>query len=158
MIDAYQRAVALGRRLGIANPEKQINRGCERVPLERWILRALRLHGATEPESHRYPPPAIAGTVRIVPLTNSAELLREGDAMANCLFTYDEGCRDGDFSAYRVLAPERATLLVRRGALEIEALRAWGNGEPSEATYLAVAEWLAAAQPSAVSVDDPESS
>jgi hypothetical protein len=150
MVDMYVRTVALGRRLGIANPDKQVNRGCVGLPFVRWRKRALSARGSHDPEAQRFPPPAIAGTETIIPLLNSGELCREGAEMRNCLFTYDEQCREGVFTAYRVLAPERATLVVYRDSLELEELRAWKNAEASEETRRAVGEWIAAAAAAAV--------
>lgn len=158
MVDVYLRTVALGRRLGIANPEKQVNRGCVGLPFVRWRKRALSVRGSLDPEAHRFPPPAIVGTEDIIPLLNSGELCREGEEMRNCLFTYDEQCREGIFSAYRVLAPERATLVVYRDSLELEELRAWKNGEASVETRHAVFEWIAAAAAEKVRELDPDAS
>jgi hypothetical protein len=144
-VDLFLRTIALGHRLGIPNPEKQLHRGCTGVPFDRWRERALCAEGALDPEVHRYPSPAIAGTDTIVAIRNSAELCREGRERRNCLLTYDDACLEGAFSAYRVLAPERATLVVNRHPLEIEDLRGWRNVEVSRATRDGVEDWIIAA-------------
>jgi hypothetical protein len=115
------------------------------MPFVRWRKRALSVRGSRDPEAHGFPPPAIAGTDTIIPLLNSGELCREGAEMRNCLFTYDEQCREGIFTAYRVLAPERATLVLYRHPREIEDLRGWRNAEVSAETRNAVEDWIIAA-------------
>ena len=94
----------------------------------------------------RFPPPPIAGTDFIVPLTQPGQLLEEGRLQHNCVGNYGERVAAGKVFIYRVLKPERATLSLRpaaHGEWEIEQLLRARNKPVSLATAQAVQLWVA---------------
>lgn len=64
------------------------------------------------PES--LPPPPFAGTPNIVPLEKPADVIEEGREMEHCCSSYLGRCAEGYSYLYRVSAPVRATLELRR--------------------------------------------
>ena len=63
-----------------------------------------------------YPSPPVPGTKDIIPLTSAAQLEDEGWAQGNCVATYLWRVLAGSTYIYQVMAPERATLAIVRGA------------------------------------------
>lgn len=92
--------------------------------------------------------PPVPGNADIIPLTNYAMLCEESRQQHNCAASYYDEIAAGRSFLYRVLAPERCTLeLAPRGRRwAVAQLRTAFNGAPCEATVLAVARWLDAAQ------------
>jgi hypothetical protein len=89
--------------------------------------------------------------LRAEPLSAWDQLFAEGRENKHCILTY--GARiagsGGWLYAYRILAPERATLLIRRVAgtsdsYAIDQLKGPHNREVSDKTARAIAAWLAA--------------
>ena len=105
----------------------------------------LNREGVSRWDNLQFPPPPLPGTDDIVPLLSPEALLAEGREQANCVASY--GCRvarGGQF-IYRVLAPERATLLVVRGrdGWQVGELAGPGNEPVAAVTRRAVERWLA---------------
>ncbi|UZE94445.1 PcfJ domain-containing protein [Alkalimarinus alittae] len=94
-----------------------------------------------------YSEPPIAGTPHIIPITNNHDLHREGKAQHHCIASYHARIFRGEYYAYKVLEPERATLglkLVcgrsysidqvhlkynkRVSGVTLESIKAWFNG------------------------------
>lgn len=97
------------------------------------------------PVSCANPPPGL----RIEPLTSIDDLNKEAAEQHNCLMIYGPGIATGCSYAYRVLAPERASVLVLRdadGYWAIADIKATGNGPVSKKTRFLVAECFARAQ------------
>jgi hypothetical protein len=95
------------------------------------------------------PPPPIEGTADIVPLRSGEELRNEGIMQHNCVGGFTGGVRAGHTFIYKVLAPERATLSIVKGAggeWIVSQLNAACNKPVKESTHLAVEEWLRAPQ------------
>jgi len=57
-------------------------------------------------------PPIKSSKVDIQALTSVRSLWREGDAMGNCVMTYAKPILSGTHYAYKILSPERATILL----------------------------------------------
>jgi len=57
-------------------------------------------------------PPIKSSKVDIQALTSVRSLWREGDAMGNCVVTYAKPILSGTHYAYKILSPERATILL----------------------------------------------
>ncbi len=94
-----------------------------------------------------FPPPPFPGDEVFVPIRDPRELKLEGRFMRHCVNTYLRKVEVGAVCVYKVLAPERATLGLRRvSALhwEILDLKCVCNQRPSAATVAAVNTWLAA--------------
>jgi hypothetical protein len=98
------------------------------------------------PRPQSFPPPPIPGTEEIVPLSSESALRAEGKAQHNCIGSYVSKVRRGGIYIYKVLAPERATLSIFRGADgcwhrgEIGLLK--NRGRASTETRAAVDQWL----------------
>lgn len=144
-IDLQRRTAALGRRAGIVNPAGQIARvGLGRLQrlFESWTLRAYRRSGEPDPEALRFPAPPLPGTRSIVPIAHLAMLLDEGDEMRHCIARYEEHLLSGRLVAYRVLGPERATLLIDVASLEILELSGRRNAAIGDEARGMILDWL----------------
>lgn len=92
-----------------------------------------------------FPSPPIPGTDSIVPITSAADLKLEGKEMGHCIASYATSIKKGAAYAYRVLAPERATLLLSRGAdgrWQRSEFRRRFNARPGKIAASLVTEWL----------------
>ena len=95
------------------------------------------------------PPPPLPGTDQIQPLTTRAQLRSEGARQSNCVAGYWRRVRAGTHYIYRVVAPERCTLSIKKGRdgrwyrveLEISS-----NRPASLETCELVDRWLEASQ------------
>jgi hypothetical protein len=93
---------------------------------------------------YHFPGPPLPGTEQIVPLCEPRALLDEGRTMHHCAASYAPDVAAGGAYFYRVLAPERATLLLRREGSQ------WGVGEisgpcnqrVSAETLCRIGDWL----------------
>ena len=94
------------------------------------------------PEGFANPP--VPGTPTIVPITTPAMLAEEGRLQNNCAADYLTRAARGTLAFYRVLAPQRCTLSLRkrRGRWEVDQLKAACNAAPSAAAVQAVGRWL----------------
>ncbi|MFO1076388.1 MAG: hypothetical protein U1E73_01525 [Planctomycetota bacterium] len=93
----------------------------------------------------RFPRPPLRGNADIVALTSPQDLAVEGVQQRNCVASYAPAVARGDTFVYRVLAPERATLALRRspaGHWYRSELRASCNRPVSPSTSLVVDAWL----------------
>lgn len=92
-----------------------------------------------------FPPPPLAGTDTIVPITTVEELEEEGRSQRHCVPGYAGAIVAGSVYVYRVLAPQRATLEIRLagGRPKLGQLKLAGNAKPSRATVKAVERWFA---------------
>jgi hypothetical protein len=65
-----------------------------------------------------FPRPPLEGIdsskLKIEPLKSVRALFREGKEMGNCITTYARSILDGNHFAYKMLHPERATILLRK--------------------------------------------
>jgi len=88
--------------------------------------------------------PPVPGTPTIVPITTPAMLVEEGRLQKNCAADYMSQAALGTLAFYRVLAPQRCTLSIRkrRGRWEIDQLKAACNAQPSIGAVQAVSMWL----------------
>lgn len=92
-----------------------------------------------------FPPPPIPGTADIQPLTSPLDLAQEGRDQHHCVSLYGDLVRDGKHFAYRVLAPERCTLMIRKmpgSRWTISEVRAACNASVKCMTLLRLHEWL----------------
>jgi hypothetical protein len=68
--------------------------------------------GSATGASNCFPSPPLADSKNIVAITSAAELLAESKALQHDLITFAEGICAGNYYAYKILKPERATLLL----------------------------------------------
>ena len=96
-----------------------------------------------------YPSPPVPGTKDIIPLTSAGELHAEGKDLGHCVATYEWQVRLGSTYIYRIMAPERATLSIVRGAdgrWYRAELKGPGNRKVKPATERMVDLWLEGAR------------
>jgi|GEM_PF-5215726 len=85
--------------------------------------------------NHILPTPHWEGTADIIPMTSTWEVHYESDVMKHCIAGHIESLRERKHSAYRVLYPERCTLMLRNTfPPQIEDIRLWDDRFPSAET------------------------
>lgn len=91
----------------------------------------------------RLPQPPIPGTCDIVPLSTGFDLLEESREMEHCVADLHASVTAGEYYFYRVRAPERATLSLRRcsGGWEMGELLGRRNAPVAGETRRAVYAW-----------------
>lgn len=91
------------------------------------------------------PPPPFPGTRSIVPLTSAKQMREESEEQQHCVKAYTDHVLRGGLYIYKILAPERATLAIKKGANGWckSELKAAYNRRVSQATVRAVDIWLA---------------
>lgn len=92
-----------------------------------------------------YCEPPIEGTSRIIPITNNHELHKEGKTQHHCIASYHARIFRGEYYAYKVLGPERATLglkLIKGSGYSIDQLHLKYNKQVSVATLESVKAWF----------------
>lgn len=92
-----------------------------------------------------YPDPPVPGTRDIIPLTSAEQLHIEGAEQCNCVAFYEWRVLQGGTYIYRVMAPERATLAIVRGAdgcWHRSEIKAKSNRKVRVSTVALVDRWL----------------
>lgn len=94
---------------------------------------------------YRFPSPPVQGNATIVPLHDPMLVIEEGRQMRHCISMHIPAIAAGDVYAYRLLQPERATLLLGQTSLEWHLREIEGpyNRPVREDTIRIVVEWLA---------------
>ncbi len=97
--------------------------------------------------SHRrlLPPPLFPGTATIQHIVTVGELKAEGCVMRSCVASLRSQALTGECVLYRVLAPQRATLELRRnkdGILQIGQLKLAKNRPPAAESWNIVRQWF----------------
>jgi hypothetical protein len=97
----------------------------------------------------KYPRPPVPGSDVIVPIASRRELFEEGLDQKNCAFRYDADIIAGRQYFYRILAPERATLSLRKVRIgprrpewRIDEIKLKANNSPNPQSIQAVKEWF----------------
>lgn len=96
-------------------------------------------------QGYTWPAAPFAGNDAIQPIVTVAMLIEEGRRMHHCIPSYVEEIIKGELYAYRVLSPQRATLMLVRGSdgqWKRDDIRATCNGSVSFLTTQLVDEWL----------------
>ncbi len=95
-------------------------------------------------EDINYPAAPIAGTEKIIPITNSKELLREGRKQHHCVASYHHDIVARQSYIYKVVEPERATLeiRIRSSGHRLGQIKLACNKTPSEETLESVYAWI----------------
>lgn len=97
-----------------------------------------------------FPPCPIDGledeSFQIVPLSSRTALRQEGQAMSNCIQEYCSGISQRKYYAYKLLRPERATVLLKRQLWDSwliqEAMNAANECEVSPGTMKLLVRWV----------------
>ncbi|MGC3990167.1 MAG: hypothetical protein QM796_10895 [Chthoniobacteraceae bacterium] len=100
------------------------------------------------PRAGNLPLPPIPGTKTIIPLSTIESLEEEGQLQRHCVANYECLVEYGEFYCYRVLKPERVTLVIiySEGRWFIHELLGAGNSQVSERTVKAITRWLNTSQ------------
>lgn len=95
-----------------------------------------------------FPPVPLPGIEDIEPIDSAAALVEEARSMKHCVLSYAERVAAGDRYLYRVMHPERATVLIGyRGATwHLDEVAGFDNQPVSSATEEQVDSWLRHAQ------------
>lgn len=96
-----------------------------------------------------FPPPPLAGTDQIIPITNSRQLLLEGRMQHHCVASFLKKIKTEEYYVYKVTAPERATLglkIISQNKFTLDQLKLCRNEKPSEETRTMVNNWIYKAQ------------
>lgn len=98
----------------------------------------LKMYGA-------YPPPPLAGTSQIIPLSSWDELQKEGQEMHHCVGSYHSAVAERECFVYRVEGQKRLTLSIvpQRGVWVLDQLRGHCNAVASREDIDMVRSWLA---------------
>jgi hypothetical protein len=121
--------------------EEERRRQREEAQARRRRQREWRAEVARRP----YPDPPVPGTRDIIPLTSAEQLQIEGAEQCNCVASYAWRVLQGGTYIYRVMAPERATLAIVRGAdgcWRRSELKAKSNRKARTSTVALVDRWL----------------
>jgi len=139
--------ISMAEDLQIQNIEKVLCQIHDLRTLEnlhdRWA-RKLNESNFEHLKEIKFPQPPKRGTEDIIPIENAYELAIEGQTQSHCVRTYQREILTGDYYVYRVLAPERATVGLKRqnGEWLINQIRLRSNNNPSEETVKAVQDWF----------------
>ncbi|MGI8435686.1 MAG: PcfJ domain-containing protein [Chthoniobacterales bacterium] len=95
-----------------------------------------------------FPPVPIPGIEEIQPIDSAAALVAEARAMGHCVLSYAEQVAEGDAYLYRVMNPQRATLLVGfcGAGWHLKELAGVRNQPVSRETENLVESWLRSAR------------
>ncbi|GFK95303.1 hypothetical protein NNJEOMEG_03162 [Fundidesulfovibrio magnetotacticus] len=145
-----QDALRLGARLGIEHPERALRQCPDLSRLrrlhDRWTgqVHALDVGDILGRTALAYPPPPVAGTADILPVTGAAQLHAEGRAMRHCVFSHLEDVLAGRAYVYRMVAPQRATVRIERAGAgwRLGEMRLAGNVLPSDHAVGEAWAWL----------------
>lgn len=95
-----------------------------------------------------FPPVPLPGIDDIEPIDSAAALVEEARSMKHCVLSYAERVAAGDRYLYRVMHPERATVLIgyRGTTWHLDEVAGFDNQPVSSATEEQVDSWLRHAQ------------
>jgi hypothetical protein len=139
--------LSLARNLRIANPEKVLTQISDMQTLEnlhdRWAEKLNNIDFEALKEII-FPPPPKKGNDDIIAIENAYELALEGRTQSHCVRSYQQTVSNGDYYVYKILAPERATLGLKRQGREwvINQIQLRSNNSPSEETVSSVHNWF----------------
>lgn len=151
LVEYLTDTVQLGRQLKIMHPDRTV---CGYTSIEklkrihdRWIHKMNECSAITKIGGvhEEFPPPPIPGTDTIIPICSVKELHAEGKAMHHCVFGHLPNILTGKAFVYKVLAPERATLMIapsRYGGYRIEEISLACNVGPSQQTVRIAERWI----------------
>ncbi|MDX2469317.1 MAG: PcfJ domain-containing protein [SAR324 cluster bacterium] len=119
------------------NPERPNERATSSS--RRWDLFLDHIAGA-----NRFPAPPITDTLLIKAIRSPHQLFVEGIEQKHCVYTYQNQVQSGECYIYKVLAPERATLLIKQklGTCVIGQIQGKKNSQVSSETLRSIQDWL----------------
>jgi hypothetical protein len=125
---------------GVKMSYSLLNISYERLCLRHRLGHHCHLISFAEPPVEKL----FSATIKIQPLTSVASLMSESDEMKNCIQTYSTDIMSGDHYAYKLLHPERATILIirERGKWKLKEARTMNNGRPDWKTLSLLNIWL----------------
>jgi len=98
-------------------------------------------------EDVKFSTPPIPETDSIRAISNARELLEEGEGMRHCIYSHAKDILIGDAYVYRVMHPERATLMIKhairpRYRWMVGELRGKDNSEVGNETQSMIDGWI----------------
>lgn len=139
--------LGIGRQLNQPNIQQRVN-NCETIAelnvIHDQLVTLINQHLKQKNTNVTYRTAPLASSDTIQHIESFAELVNEGATMAHCIGGYHARIMQGNYFAFRVLAPERATLGMHYvgDKLKIDQLRLKRNGRPSKETEDAVYWWF----------------
>lgn len=130
----------------------QLELKCLRLRLEEQAPAETAITGARHRQLTLAPPPILANDWAS-PLVSLVDIVSEGQLQRNCLAWsshYLDQLLDGRVSVWRILAPQRASLVLRHEPgkpVTIEELRLRSNAAASAETRTRIEQWLAGVDP-----------
>ncbi|WP_281761249.1 hypothetical protein [Pseudodesulfovibrio nedwellii] len=87
--------------------------------------------------------PMAPGTPEIEAITSISGLFIEGEEMEHCVAYFADDVINGEATVYRVLSPQRGTLMLLRSSnrFVIDEFRLAGNEEPNHESWALVRRW-----------------
>jgi len=142
MRDARQMALQLGDASVAHRPVTSLH---QLRRLHDGLVQLLQSSKLDELIRYRFPSPPVNGTATIVPLHDPKLVIEEGRQMRHCISMHISAIAAGDFYAYRLLQPERATLLlgITKRGWSLSEIQGYCNSPVREDTIRCVGEWLA---------------
>ena len=103
-------------------------------------------------ENIEFKPTTLKGTQHIVPILSLMDLRIEGMQMKHCIRSYKDEIIEGNYAAFKIIKPERATLGIhinKYGKYSIDQLQGIDNEDVSWETKYDVYNWFRLANKSA---------
>lgn len=139
----------MGRLLRVANISQQLNQCADLRQLnhlhDRLVAQLNRGRGeSTVVKKRIFDAPPFEDSDTVIAIKNAEELLSEGISMSHCIYAYKLSIEQGEYFAYKVLEPERATLGLKfkNHKWQIDQIRLRKNRSVSDETKDAVYWWL----------------
>lgn len=139
--------IAMGAELNRQGTEQQLQ-NCQTPEQlyalhDEWIEQFNRQQIHTKKNTF-YPLCDLEESESIIQIKTAYDLMIEGKEMSHCIASYHKRILSGEYLAFKVLEPQRATLGLHyvRGELTVDQLRLKRNGKPSKETEEAVYWWL----------------
>lgn len=104
-----------------------------------------RMNISIRAEELHFPPTHLKPTDHIKQILSLSELKEEGEEMNHCIFSYHEKIYLGEYAAFKVVKPERATLgvkIIGSRNYEIDQIQGYSNSPVSENTHQFVHNWF----------------
>lgn len=143
LADCVSMATQLNRLADFRQQLRQVNSHERFEAIHQTLAQAVQIERKLGMEM-TYPRPPIPGIQGIEPITQSTELLLEGQQQDNCVFSYHDKIFNGDYYVYKITIPQRATLGIEiaDGEIHFDQLYLRQNQPVSDATRSRVHRWL----------------
>lgn len=140
--------VGLMELLHPGRPIPRLRDGASLTELHGTLLHDEGAWDAVRARYVHFPAPPIPGNTEIQPIRSVEELNREGREVGHCIGSQYASMAHGESYAYRILYPERATVLLTRhqGRWWVQEARGLQDKSVSRTTAMAIHAWLSQAR------------